>query len=88
MIGPGYMLYGLLLPTWFAMVGWKVLHLDRGGHLMSRVRGPWRSPDPVEGVFDAVADQRNEPSSNPTMTAATTVSTGRSGSAPSSRPLS
>ena len=31
MIGPGYLLYGLLLPVWFAMVGWKLLHLDRGG---------------------------------------------------------
>ena len=30
MIGPGYMLYGLLLPAWFALVGWKLLHLDRG----------------------------------------------------------
>lgn len=30
MIGPGYMLYGLLLPVWFALVGWKLLHLDRG----------------------------------------------------------
>ena len=29
MIGPGYMLYGLLLPTWFALVGWKLLHLHR-----------------------------------------------------------
>ena len=29
MIGPGYMLYGLLLPIWFAMVGWKLLHLNR-----------------------------------------------------------
>ena len=28
-IGPGYMLYGLLLPAWFALVGWKLLHLDR-----------------------------------------------------------
>ena len=28
MIGPGYMLYGLLLPVWFALVGWKLLHLD------------------------------------------------------------
>ena len=28
-IGPGYMLYGLLLPTWFALVGWKLIHLDR-----------------------------------------------------------
>ena len=31
MIGPGSLLYGLLLPVWFAMVGWKLLHLDRGG---------------------------------------------------------
>ena len=29
MVGPGYMLYGLLLPLWFALVGWKLLHLDR-----------------------------------------------------------
>ena len=28
-IGPAYMIYGLLLPTWFALVGWKLLHLDR-----------------------------------------------------------
>ena len=28
-IGPGYMLYGLLLPAWFALVGWKLLHIDR-----------------------------------------------------------
>jgi hypothetical protein len=28
-IGSAYMLYGLLLPTWFALVGWKLLHLDR-----------------------------------------------------------
>ncbi|WP_344255243.1 hypothetical protein [Terrabacter carboxydivorans] len=31
-IGPAYMLYGLLLPTWFALVGWKLLHLDREIH--------------------------------------------------------
>ena len=31
LIGPGYLLYGLLLPAWFALVGWKLLHLDRGG---------------------------------------------------------
>ena len=31
MIGPGYMLYGMLLPVWFAMVGWKLLHLHREG---------------------------------------------------------
>ena len=30
-IGPAYFLYGLLLPTWFALVGWKLLHLDRHG---------------------------------------------------------
>ena len=29
MIGPTYMIYGLLLPTWFALVGWKLLRLDR-----------------------------------------------------------
>lgn len=29
LIGPGYLLYGLLLPVWFALVGWKLLHLDR-----------------------------------------------------------
>lgn len=29
MIGAGYMIYGLLLPTWFALVGWKLLHLHR-----------------------------------------------------------
>ena len=27
LIGPAYMVYGLLLPTWFAVVGWKLLHL-------------------------------------------------------------
>ena len=31
MIGPAYLLYGLLLPLWFALVGWKLLHLHRGG---------------------------------------------------------
>jgi hypothetical protein len=30
MIGPAYMVYGLLLPVWFALVGWKLLHLHRG----------------------------------------------------------
>ncbi|WP_146192462.1 hypothetical protein [Cellulomonas sp. WB94] len=29
MIGSAYLLYGLLLPTWFALVGWKLLRLDR-----------------------------------------------------------
>lgn len=28
-IGPVYMLYGLLLPTWFALVGWKLFRLAR-----------------------------------------------------------
>lgn len=31
MIGPAYLIYGLLLPTWFALVGWKLLHLDPEG---------------------------------------------------------
>lgn len=29
MIGASYMVYGLLLPTWFALVAWKLLHLQR-----------------------------------------------------------
>jgi hypothetical protein len=29
MIGPAYLLYGLLLPAWFAMVGWKLLRIAR-----------------------------------------------------------
>ena len=28
MIGPAYLIYGLLLPVWFALVGWKLLYLD------------------------------------------------------------
>lgn len=28
-IGPGYMIYGLLLPTWFALVGWKLYRLAK-----------------------------------------------------------
>ena len=43
---------------------------------MSRVRGSLDIARPVEVVFDAVADQRNEPSYNPTMTAATKVTDG------------
>lgn len=27
LIGPAYALYGLLLPTWFALVGWRLLRL-------------------------------------------------------------
>lgn len=29
-IGPGYLLYGLLLPTWFGLVGWKLHRLATG----------------------------------------------------------
>jgi hypothetical protein len=29
MIGPVYMIYGLLLPTWFALVGWRLFRLTR-----------------------------------------------------------
>lgn len=29
LIGPAYLLYGLLLPTWFALVGWKLRRLAR-----------------------------------------------------------
>jgi hypothetical protein len=28
MIGASYAVYGLLLPTWFALIGWKLLHLN------------------------------------------------------------
>ncbi len=28
-LGYAYIVYGLLLPTWFALVGWKLLRLDR-----------------------------------------------------------
>jgi hypothetical protein len=30
-IGPAYLVYGLLLPIWFALVGWRLLHLPRKG---------------------------------------------------------
>jgi uncharacterized protein YndB with AHSA1/START domain len=43
---------------------------------VSRVRGSVDIARPVEVVFDAVADQRNEPSYNPTMTAATKLTEG------------
>ena len=43
---------------------------------MSRVRGTLDIARPVEVVFDAVADQRNEPCYNPTMTAVTKVTPG------------
>lgn len=29
LIGPGYYLYGLLLPAWFAAIGWKLYRLGR-----------------------------------------------------------
>lgn len=29
LIGWGYLFYGLLLPTWFALVGWELLRLNR-----------------------------------------------------------
>ena len=43
---------------------------------MSRVRGSLDIACPVEVVFDAVADQRNEPSYNPAMTHANKVTPG------------
>ena len=46
---------------------------------MSRVRGSVEIARPVEVVFDAVADQRHEPSYNPTMTESTKVTPGAIG---------
>jgi hypothetical protein len=43
---------------------------------MSRVRGSLEIARPVEVVFDEVADQRNEPGYNPTMTAASKLTPG------------
>jgi uncharacterized protein YndB with AHSA1/START domain len=43
---------------------------------VSRVRGSLDIARPVEVVFDAAADQRIEPSYNPTMTASTKVTEG------------
>lgn len=39
LIGPGYLVYGLLLPVWFAWVGWKLLHVPAPGRVspMKRV---------------------------------------------------
>lgn len=28
-IGPAYMIYGLLLPTWFALVGWRLFRIAK-----------------------------------------------------------
>lgn len=40
MIGPAYLLYGLLLPLWFGWVGWRLLRLPAAGqHLTSRRSG-------------------------------------------------
>ncbi|MHA6512955.1 hypothetical protein [Tessaracoccus sp. Z1128] len=37
-LGAMYMIYGLLLPTWFAMVGWKLFRLGRAnGSAIPRV---------------------------------------------------
>lgn len=36
MIGPAYLIYGLLLPTWFALAGWRLLHLDPEGTSRAR----------------------------------------------------
>jgi hypothetical protein len=49
-IGPAYLLYGLLLPIWFGLVGWKLLHLDgevaatksSDGPIGNGTRGPKR----------------------------------------------
>jgi uncharacterized protein YndB with AHSA1/START domain len=43
---------------------------------VSRVRGALEIARPVPVVFDAVADQRNEPSYNPQMTASTKLTPG------------
>jgi hypothetical protein len=29
MIGPGYYVYGLLLPAWFLAVGWNLYRLEK-----------------------------------------------------------
>ena len=34
LIGPGYFVYGLLLPTWFLLVGWKLYQLARNSRLL------------------------------------------------------
>lgn len=32
MIGPAYLIYGLLLPIWFGWVGWKLIRLGTAAH--------------------------------------------------------
>ena len=34
LIGPGYFVYGLLLPTWLLVVGWKLYQLARDSRLL------------------------------------------------------
>ena len=36
LIGPAYLVYGLLLPIWFAWVGWRLLHLPASTRLHAR----------------------------------------------------
>jgi hypothetical protein len=56
---------------------------------MSRVRGSLDIARPVDEVFDFVADQRNEPSYNPNMTASTKLTTAPLAPAPvSAQPFS
>jgi hypothetical protein len=50
---------------------------------MARVTGSIVIDRPVEEVFDAVADQTNEPRYNPSMTASRQVTAGPIGSSPS-----
>ena len=49
MIGPAYMLYGLLLPLWFVLVGRTLLRISRGSHLAT---------EPRPGVDPTSATQR------------------------------
>jgi hypothetical protein len=37
-IGPGYLLFGLLLPAWFIAVGWKLFQLGSGRPIRAHVR--------------------------------------------------
>ena len=39
MIGPAYLVYGFLLPTWFALIGWRL-------HLLARQGPPAPPPGP------------------------------------------
>ena len=46
LIGSAYLLYGLLLPIWFAMVGWRLLRLER----QDRDVGDGARPEPGPGA--------------------------------------